>query len=258
LVIFNAIGFDVPDDEAYQALAELAEARGERSRVHRRGVTLTGHCWQVGGGIEVWTIVHEGNDGPYYADCRPAFRARTSQPLRRWELLEYDDDGEAVLNGSIGADGLRVSFDLQNLTEIPDDALQSRELNVVVSGLAYGLSADAQGPPGIGPSRIGLATAPPDGSDYRVVGRVLKASRVENSHTGRRLTLVHLDAGSLTLEVLTGRETDLAIAAPGRLLEAEVWLQGHVLTKSAVLARYEGVDPEWGVAEAWQTLRREN
>jgi len=37
----------------------------------------------------------------YYADCRPAFRSRYVRTVLPWELVEYDEDGEAIVRGGV-------------------------------------------------------------------------------------------------------------------------------------------------------------
>ncbi len=44
----------------------------------------------------------------------------------------------------------------------------------------------------------------------------------------------------------------------GAALEAEVWLQGHVLDERALLSRYEGVDLAYSAANFWSGLKRRN
>jgi hypothetical protein len=73
---FHAIGFNITDEASYQALAEEAQQRGTLSKARREQGVLHGFCWSVGAGLEVWTVLHESKDGLFYADCRPAFRAR--------------------------------------------------------------------------------------------------------------------------------------------------------------------------------------
>ena len=46
--------------------------------------------------------------------------------------------------------------------------------------------------------------------------------------------------------------------AVGASLEAEVWLQGHVLDEHALRSRYEGVDHAYSRASFWSSLRRKN
>ena len=46
--------------------------------------------------------------------------------------------------------------------------------------------------------------------------------------------------------------------AVGAGFSAEVWLQGHVLDRRALLSRYEGRDPAHTRASLWTHLRRRN
>jgi hypothetical protein len=41
-------------------------------------------------------------------------------------------------------------------------------------------------------------------------------------------------------------------------LDAEIWLQGHVLDELALRSRYEGVDISYTAADFWSRLRRRN
>jgi hypothetical protein len=255
--MFRAIGFHVPDEAAYNTLAETAEALGEETRIDRRGATLHGRCWRVGYGLEIWTVLRESRDGLFYVDCRPAFRPKYVHALGPWELVEYEEDGEAVVEGRIGRGTSPVSFELQNLTELASETFLSPRLNVGVAGLAYDLKPAATDRPlGLRASDREGAAPPPDGNDYVVVGRVEKCVPLVNPLTSANLHWLHLNAGDVRLEVVANSEgRDLA---PGDVLEAEVWLQGYVLTEDTVKARYEGRDPEWEMSEAWSLLRRGN
>jgi hypothetical protein len=46
--------------------------------------------------------------------------------------------------------------------------------------------------------------------------------------------------------------------APGVTLDAEIWLQGHVLDELALSSRYEGVDGSCSVSNFWAGLKRKN
>jgi hypothetical protein len=46
--------------------------------------------------------------------------------------------------------------------------------------------------------------------------------------------------------------------APGVTLDAEIWLQGHVLDALALSCRYEGVDSSCSTANFWTQLKRKN
>jgi hypothetical protein len=255
--MFRAIGFHVPDEATYNKLAETAEALGEETRIDRRGATLHGRCWRVGDGLEIWTVLRESRDGLFYVDCRPAFRPRYMHALGPWELVEYEEEGEAVVEGRIGRGTSPVSFELQNLTELETETFLSPRLTVGLAGLAYDLKpADADATLGLRASDREGAAPPPDGNDYVVVGRAEKCLPIVNPLTGARLLWLHLNAGDVRLEVVASGEGGEVPA--GAVIEAEVWLQGYVLTEDTVKARYEGRDPEWEMSEAWSLLRRGN
>ncbi|PYS76589.1 MAG: hypothetical protein DMF66_13890, partial [Acidobacteria bacterium] len=82
---------------------------------------------------------------------------------------------------------------------------------------------------------------------------------LRNPLSGGELYWVYLDLGRLKLEVLINRRAlrgeGLAI---GATLAAEVWLQGHVLDRRALLSRYEGRDAAVPKSELWSHLRRRN
>jgi hypothetical protein len=63
----------------------------------------------------------------------------------------------------------------------------------------------------------------------------------------------------MNLEILVNQRALRGdILTAGATLEAEVWLQGHVLDESALLSRYEGVDFSSPPAKFWSQLRRRN
>jgi hypothetical protein len=256
---FRAIGFVVPDEAAYNTVAELAEARGARTRIRRRGVTLHGCCWKVGGGVEVWTILYESSNEYYYADCRPAFRPRHAQPIESWELVEFDEDGEAVVEGRLAHAASPVTFELQNLTELEEEIFNQTRLSVALGGLAYDVRIAPLGAaPGITPSTRQAAVAPPDGSDYVVTGRVMESGSLRNAYTEAELVWMLVDVGGLQLEIVVERGALEGDASPGTKVEAELWLQGYVVDERVERERYEGVDPDWEPAESWSFLRRGN
>src|SRR5438552_10363636 len=117
--LFEAIGFEVADEHSYNLLVEYVETNGHRTRTQRGDAALHGRCWKIGDGLEVWSILYQRGSDLYYTDCRPAFRSRYVRRLEPWELVEYDEDGEAIVRGLLN--GSRdVVFELQNLTELDD------------------------------------------------------------------------------------------------------------------------------------------
>src|SRR5215471_3248211 len=140
--IFEAIGFEVGDEAAFNTLAECAESNGDRSVIYRGDATLHGRCWKLGEGLEVWSVLHENAKELYYADCRPSFRSRYVHTIEPWELAEYDGDGEAVVRGSTTG-GAGVVFELQNLTEVSQRVFRDNQLRVGLAGLAASVRADS-------------------------------------------------------------------------------------------------------------------
>jgi hypothetical protein len=139
--IFEAIGFEIPDEESYNALAEHAEKTGQRSCAYRGSATIHGRCWKIGHGIEVWSVLYETASDLYCADCRPAFRSRYIHRIHPWEMAEYCEDGEALVRGALGGK-TQVLFELQNLTEVKANMLRNAHLRVSLAGLAFSVKID--------------------------------------------------------------------------------------------------------------------
>src|SRR5262249_40072638 len=123
---FHAIGFNITDEASYQALAEEAQRRGAASKAGREQGVLHGICWRVGSGLGTGTMRYEATGSLFYADCRPAFRARHVFSLHPWEIAEYEEDGEAVARGVLVNSGVEVVFELQNITEVDLSRLRDR------------------------------------------------------------------------------------------------------------------------------------
>lgn len=271
---FDSIGLEVRGEQAINVLAEQAGTQGEESRLARRGAVLHGRCWKLGEGLEVWTVLYESETGEvFYADCRPGFRARFSQRISPWALTEYDEEGEAIIHGYCGDREAEVLFELQNLTEVGVAGFHASELHVGLCGLAYAAEVCADTEIFWQPTERGSLIAPSKRAgavihenDWSLCGRVIATKGVRNPLTGSELLWVHLDLRQLKLEVLVNRdgahgEKNGGLTQPiavGQMLAADVWLQGHVLDRSALLATYEGVDKSYTVAGAWQHLKRRN
>jgi hypothetical protein len=259
--LFDSNGFDINDEDSYNLLVECAEASGARSVIHRGDATLHGRCWKLGDGLEVWSVLYERKGEMYYADCRPAFRSRYVQTIQPWELIEYDEDGEAVVRGSTGP-GTGVIFELQNLTEINAHVFRETQLHVALAGLAYTARAQPSTEP-LG-QRFDLADQLPEmaddacENDYLICGRVVAWREVMNPVTQSGLLWRYVDAGRMRLEVVINSNALLGQLEIGGWVAATVWLQGHVLERSEVRARYEGVDHEYETSEFWGRLRRDN
>ncbi|HEV2764639.1 MAG TPA: hypothetical protein VGV38_16790 [Pyrinomonadaceae bacterium] len=258
---FAAIGIEVPSEKDFNHLAERAGDQGEPTQLSRRGAVLHGRCWKLGEGLEVWTVLYESGTGEvFYADCRPGFRARYTQRISPWALTEYDEDGEAIVHGYCDGTDTEVLFELQNLTEVGPEGFRAQELHVGLCGLAYRARV-CVGHPALKWQPL-EETAPSRAAhenDWSLCGRVLSFKPLRNPLSGSELYWVYLDLARLKLEVLVNRRTlrggKLRV---GATLTAEVWLQGHLLDKRALLSRYEGLDRSHTQADFWSQLKRRN
>jgi hypothetical protein len=261
--LFLSIGFSVSDDRAYETLAEQAETQGKLSQTHRGNATLHGWCWRVGGGLEVWSVIYETEVEMYHVDCRPAYRGRYVYHIQPWEMIEFDEDGEALVRGCLST-GAEIIFELQNLTEIASSAFREPHMHVSLAGLAYRAEVLASKKSKTEELRFELAEKLPElaqeacESDYLICGRVLAWREIANADTGERLVWLYLDAGKIKLEILVNRRALRGRLRVGALVRANVWLQGHVLAAQDIFARYEGVDWDYPTSDFWAGLRRDN
>jgi hypothetical protein len=255
---FHAIGFEITDEASYQALAEEAQQRGTLRKAKREQGVLHGCCWSIGSGLEVWTMLYESKDGIFYADCRPAFRARHIFSLYPWEIAEYEEDGEAVARGALVDSSVELVFELQNITEVDLNSLRERRIIASISGLAYRARVLAKArEPLFAPLAERYPRRKTPETDYVVRGRILSWSEFKNPHTTSDLILVDIDAGKLRLEALVNRSDLKGQLKAGAWLTAEVWMQGHILSEKDLEARYEGLDRQVYRGSFWETLRRE-
>ncbi|MFN0122782.1 MAG: DUF3881 family protein [Blastocatellia bacterium] len=268
---FNAIGFHVPDEPAYQALAEQAHQQGVSTKLQRAETTLHGYCWQLGDGLELWAMLHQSGEGTFFVDCRPAFRARHLFRLHPWEISEYERDGEALVTGTADDTGQELIFELQNMTEMPPENLKDNLLMAAIGGLAYRVRVLSQPDTATGK---GKAAAPPEhafaltrsvsprrraaDSDYSVTGQVLEFKRMRNEHTQTDLFWIHADFQKVRLELIVNAASVRGELRRGAWISAELWLQGHVLSQKELQSRYEGIDAEFSPGDYWLALRREN
>jgi hypothetical protein len=264
--LFASVGVQVTDEASYNSLIEYVDAAGSRSRAARGAATLHGRCWKLGDGLEVWAVLFEKSNESYFADCRPAFRSRYPRALVPWELIEYDEDGEAIIEGAIHG-GPDVIFELQNMTEIPAADWRGSHLHVAIAGLAYHATVTPYpaSPSATDPAQRFLNASEIEElaeqaceNDYLINGRVLAWRGLRNPATGADLFWVHVDAGVIRLEVIVNRSALRGRLENGAAFSANVWLQGHVLVEADLEARYEGVDPEYATGDFWGRLRRNN
>ncbi len=260
-IAFEAIGLEIPSEKAFNLLAERAGNQGEPTILARRSGVLHGRCWKLGAGLEVWTVMFESAKGEiFYADCRPSFRARYLQNISPWALTEYDEEGEAVVHGYIEGTPTEMLFELQNLTEIGGQGFSAQTLHVGLCGLAY--QAEILTTKNF---KKWQPMKKPDGknskyeNDWDLRGEILNFQTLRNPLTGSNLLWIYVGLQDFKLEVLVNqrcvRGDSLRI---GAILEAEVWLQGHVIDENAVRARYEGIDEKAKISHFWRHLRKTN
>jgi hypothetical protein len=230
------------------------------SKTEREAATLHGCCWHLGGGLEVWTVMHESKDGMFYTDCRPGFRGSRYFELSPWEMAEYEDDGEAVVTARVG--DAEVIFELQNLTEIDPAVYRQHSLTAVLAGLAYRVKLTERP---VEATFVPLARAHPRRrsaeNDYLVRGKILDWREMKNQQTEEKLLWFYVDADKIQLEIVVNQADFKGhLHAPGHeaWLTAEVWMQGHILSDRELATHYEGVDYTVPTGEFWAALRREN
>lgn len=260
-VAFNAIGLEILNETAYNTLAEDANVRGEASRLTRKNGILHGRCWRLGLGLEVWTVIYESQTGEsFYADCRPGFRARFKQKINPWIMTEFDEQGEALIHGFIEDTDTEVLFELQNLTEVGAANFQSSSLTVGLCGLAHRARI-------AGKKSAKYWKAFEDHSSpvqkeeniWSLCGEIISASSLKNPFTGTSLYWIHLNLEDFQLEILVNNQT-LQGKKPkiGEMLEADVWLQGHIISESTLYERYEGVDFTVRTIDFWRHFKKTN
>lgn len=253
-IAFDAIGLDIPNETAFDNLAESVEKRGEVSRLTRKGGVLHGRCWRIGEGLEVWTVLYQTETGEvFYADCRPGFRARFRQRINPWVMTEYDEAGEAMIHGFIEDTETEVLFELQNITEVSGKNFLSNTLRVGLCGLAFEakILSEKQG-------KYWTSNNQKD-NIWSLCGELVSFRALRNPVSGSDLFWLHLDLDDFDLEVLVNQKTlqgkDLQI---GNSIRANVWLQGHIISESTMFSRYEGVDYTRRTVDFWKKFMRKN
>ncbi len=260
-IAFDAIGFEIPNENAFHDLAEAVGKRGEVSILPRKDGVLHGRCLKFGAGLEVWTLFYESGKGEVvYADCRPAFRARHSHKISPWILTESDKEGKSIVHGFVEDTNTEVLFQLQNLTEVGTLVLEQTTLNVGLCGLAYrGEIFDTNVESGWKSYDEAAVNIIEEDNFWSVAGRILAFDALRNPQSGNDLYWIYVEMGSLKLEILVNQRA-LRGKTPriGAFIEADVWLQGHILSETAKRNGYEGVDWSMHPADFWKALRKPN
>lgn len=259
-IAFNAIGLEIPNEDAVNFLAASADKNGESSVLLRKSGTLRGRCWKLGSGLEVWSILYESTTGEILRnDCRPAFRARYPLTINPWLLSESAEQGEAVIHGFIENTDAEVLFELQNLTEIGAEIFREKNLQVGLCGLAYRAQVFGSKQDLFWHSydEITLNVISNE-RDWSLCGRVIAFDTVRNSFSGNDLYWIYLDLGEFKLEILVN-QSDLSGAKlkTDAFVKADVWLQGHIV-KPTKRAAYEGFDRRFRAVDFWKRFKRVN
>lgn len=248
---FNAIGIDVPNEAAFQNLARNAGRNGEASIASRSGRIVRGSCWRIGFGLEVWTDLNESETGEiFYSRCRPAFRARRAQILSEWILSETKND--IAVKGFVGKSATKIFFQLQNLTETSPRKFEQKVLQIGLCGLAY------QAEISTGEDKIFRTLTGRRKFDWHLRGKIRAFQTIRNPYTRRDLYWIHLGLSDFELEILVNRGDLRGDLHVGASVEADVWLQGHIVLPSAVNSNYEGIDQSRGAFEFWKHFKKEN
>ncbi|MGH9822584.1 MAG: hypothetical protein ACREDR_04955, partial [Blastocatellia bacterium] len=258
--IFEAIGLSAADDSAYDLLIDRTEKNGEPSVVFRDDIAVYGKCWRLGSGLEIWTVLYDGPSEKYYADCRPGFRARYVQVLSPWELIEYCEDGEAIVRGRL-RECTDVVLELQNFTEVSSRLLREPVLRVGLAGLAWNVRVDSAPARETSAANFSPAAHTCDQAgenEYVIRGRILASSEIVNPVSRIRVHWMFVDTGVIRIEMLASLGSVDGVLGVGSWITADVWLQGHVLAEYEVAARYEGVDTDYQKGDFWGLLRRAN
>lgn len=260
-IAFDAIGIEIANETAFNALAEDARNRGEVSRLARRSGVLHGRCLKFGAGLEVWTMLYESGTGEMtYADCRPAFRARCTQQIAPFVPTEFDEDGEILVHGFIEDTETEVLFELQNLTEVGTQIFDQFALRVGLCGLAYKARVSKKDEKPYWKSFDETASNVFAGENaWSLCGRVVCFDTLRNDFSGNDLYWMLLDTGELKIEILVSRRAlkgeKLRI---GAFVKAEIWLQGHIAPEKPRRFTYEGVDRSSRPIDFWNSFKKEN
>ncbi len=258
--IFEVIGFKLPDEDSYQQLAESARRRGTLSAISRRNAIIQGYCWSIVEGVEVWTVLHESKEGLYFADCRPAFRNSRTYEVTQWEIIEFIEDGEALVSGHI--QNVDVIFELQNFTELNEFVYNQPTLTAHLSGLCSRVkiletTSSARFAP-LSPIQTSQAATKYAENDYLINGKILGWRELINPVTQIEIIWLEVQVGEFRIELLVNKEHCKGVLSEGKWISAEVWLQGYIVCPQEQQSKYEGLDISIPLAEFWRVLRREN
>lgn len=265
-IAFDAIGIEIENQTAFDILTEDVERRGEATRLARAsGGVLHGRCLKLGAeGLEVWTISYESaaTGERFYADCRPAFRARHAQPISPWILTETDEAaGEAIVHGFVEDADTEVLFALQNLTEIEARVFDRNTLQIGLCGLAFAAEIldESDKPFWKLSDEIALNVIAAEENAWSLCGQIIAFERLINPFSGTDLYWLFVNTGELKLEILVNRRALKSKKIQiGKFVRAEIWLQGHILNETAKRFLYEGADRSVRTIDFWKQFKKSN
>jgi hypothetical protein len=260
-IAFDAIGIEISNKNELKNLSDDVGQHGEISLLRRSNGVLHGRCLKIGGGLEIWKMLYESGTGEVFAaNCRPGFRALYERRVTPWILTEFDEEGEAVIHGFIEESETEVLFDLQNLTEVGTGILEVETLRVGLCGLACRAKVCGRDQRVFWRSSDDITlNVIANENIWSLCGRVLAFNTIQNAISGTALYWVYVNTGHLKLEVLINRQS----LAGGKLrvgsfINADVWLQGHILNSIEIASSYEGVDQSYRTVDFWKSLRKVN
>lgn len=260
-IAFDAIGFEIPNENAFQNLAADVGLRGEVSLLPHKDGVLHGRCLKFGAGLEVWMQFYESGKGEVvYTDCRPAFRARYAHKISPWALTESGREGKSVIHGFVEDTNTEVLFQLQNLTEVGTRVLEQNTLQVGLCGLAYRAAISAKIDEFSWKSYDEAAVNVIEEENYwNIVGNIIAFDTIRNPQSGNDLYWIYVGTGASSLEILVNQRSLRGVKPRvGAFIEADIWLQGHILNETARRNGYEGVDWSNCPADFWKNLRKPN
>ena len=183
-----------------------------------------------------------------------------AQKISPWVLTESDKEGTSVIHGFIEDTNTEVLFQLQNMTEVGTRFLEETTLHVGLCGLAYRAGIFPKSDEYSWRSYDEAAVNIIEEENYwKVAGHILAFDALRNPQSGSDLYWIYVGMGGSQLEILVNQRA-LRGRKPriGAFIEADIWLQGHILNETTKRNGYEGVDWTTRPADFWKHLRKPN
>ena len=155
--------------------------------------------------------------------------------------------------GRLGGTNIRVSLELQNLTELDTRVFDRSHLDISMAGLAYESRIIKR------PQRTAaIMTKGLLENEYTIYGPIVDFRILRNRLSGGDILVADVDVGSMNLEILINLEDLGGELKKGAMLRSKIWLQGYVMDERLLSIRYEGLDKETTLAQQWALFKREN